>query len=185
MGEGEDQLSELDQGWIKSLGHPIRVAILRRTLDGQATTPAALAEELEVPIQTIGYHVRFLRDAGQLTLVRTSQRRGAIAHHYRLKDPDATREALRRLGLSRVAALSLAVGASDPWDSLKRVLAVLRASREAQGISRDALARSVRISASQLASIERGEIDPRFTELAAIAHELGTTLGAVFTAAER
>ena len=120
-------------------------------LDGQATTPAALAEGLAVPIQTAGYHVRFLRDAGQLTLVRTSQRRGAIAHHYRLKDPDATREALRRLGLSRVAALSLAVGASDPWDSLKRALAVLRASREAQGISRDALARSVRISASQLA----------------------------------
>jgi DNA-binding transcriptional ArsR family regulator/DNA-binding XRE family transcriptional regulator len=185
MGEGEDQVSELDQGWIKSLGHPIRVAILRRMLDGKVTTPAALAEELEAPLPIVGYHVRFLRDAGQLTLVRTSQRRGAIAHHYRLNDVEATKGALRRLGLARVASLSSAVGSSDPWDSLRRALAVLRTSREAQGISRDALARSLRISASQLASIERGEIDPRFTELAAIAHELGTTLAAVFTAAEQ
>lgn len=184
--EGEEMLSELDQGWIKSLGHPVRIAILRRMLDGEVMTPAALAEELEVPLSVLGYHVRFLRDAGRLGLVRRSQRRGAIVHHYRLNDLEATREALRRLGLSRIASpsLSLAVGASDPWDSLRRALAVLRALREAQGISRDALARSLRISASQLASIERGETDPRFTVLIAMAHELGTTLGEVFTAAE-
>lgn len=185
MGDGEDQLSELGQGWIRSLGHPIRVAILRRLLDGKVTTPADLAEELEAPLSTVGYHIRVLRDAGQLSLVRTSQRRGAIAHHYRLKDIEVTREALRRLGFSRLASLSLATGTKDPWDQLRCALSVLRVSREAQGISLDALARSLRISSAQLASVERGEIDLRFTELAAIAHELGTTLAAVFNAAER
>jgi transcriptional regulator with XRE-family HTH domain len=64
------------------------------------------------------------------------------------------------------------------------VLAVVRTLREEQGISRDALARSLRITASQLATIERGETDPRFTVLIAMAHELGTTLGEVFTAAD-
>jgi DNA-binding transcriptional ArsR family regulator/DNA-binding XRE family transcriptional regulator len=184
MADDEEGLGDLDQGWIRSLGHPIRVVVLRRMLDGEVTTPGALAEELELPLPVVGYHVRFLRDAGQLKLVRRSQRRGAIVHHYRLRDADATRAALRRLGYSRIASSSLAVGSSDPWEPLARALAVLRASREAQGISRDALARSLRISASQLASIERGETDPRFTVLIAMAHELGTTLGEVFTAAQ-
>ncbi|HEX4805170.1 MAG TPA: helix-turn-helix domain-containing protein [Conexibacter sp.] len=163
--------------WIRSLGHPIRVAILHCLLEIGTATPTRLAEELRMPLPKVGYHVNVLRDARQLTTVRTTRRRGAVVHHYRLRDPEATRTALRLLDPSTSVA-------RDPWERLGRALVVLRTRREAQGISRDALARSLRITPSYLARIERAETDPRFTLLLAIAHELGTTLGEVFAAAE-
>lgn len=163
--------------WARSLGHPIRVGILRCLLEIGTATPTRLAEELGLPVSHVGYHVRVLRDARQLTTVRTTQRRGAVVHHYRLRDPEATRTALRLIEPSPSVA-------HDPWARLGRALIVLRTRREAQGISRDALARSLRITPSYLARIERAETDPRFTLLLAIAHELGTTLGEVFAAAE-
>jgi len=161
---------------VRSLGHPTRVRILRCLLDIGTATPARLAAELRMPVPRVSYHVGVLRDARQLTTVRTSRRRGAIVHHYRLRDPKATRAALRLLDPTNVA--------SDPWENLGRALVVLRTRREAQGISREALARRLGITPSYLARIERTETDPRFTLLLGIAHELGTTLGEVFAAAE-
>jgi DNA-binding transcriptional ArsR family regulator/DNA-binding XRE family transcriptional regulator len=174
-----------DQQWLKALTHPTRVAILRYLLEHDEASPSVLAVALGRPAGTVSYHVRRLAEAGHLVLARTTQGRGSLEHHYRLRDREATRDALRRLGLATAAPRSAVMAAaSDPWERLRRALAELRRLREVQGISRDALARSLRIEASELARIERAETDPRYSTLARIAHELGTTLGEVFSIAE-
>jgi len=189
MQSGPSQMVELmmspfDQRWIKALAHPVRIGILRHLLDNDEATPTALAAALGVPTGRIVYHVRRLSEAEQLVLAGQTLRRGAVAHYYRLKSPEATREALRRVGLAVQPLRATAVAPTDPWYQLRRALSELRRRRQAQGISRDALARNLRIKTSQLARIERAETDPHTTVLMAIAHELGTTLGEVFTAAE-
>ncbi len=173
-----------DQRWIKALAHPVRIAILQHLYEHGVATPASIAVALEVPHGTISYHVGRLRDAEQIRLVRRTQRRGSSVYHYALTSPEATRDAMRRVGLPIRSVRMQEVAPSDPWERLRRALNELRRRREAQSISRDALARSLRMKPAQLARIERGGTDPRSTVLMAIAHELGTTLGEVFTAAE-
>jgi hypothetical protein len=43
-----------------------------------------MAGELGVPLGTLSYHTRLLRDLGWIELVRTAQRRGALEHFYRV-----------------------------------------------------------------------------------------------------
>jgi DNA-binding XRE family transcriptional regulator len=175
-------LSPLDQRWIKVLTHDLRVAILRHMLTVDTTTSKALASILGQPIGTVSYHVRRLRDAGQITLVSEVPCRGAISHHYRLSNRDATADALDRMGLAAIVTRSRPL---TPTEKLARAAAELRRRREAQGLSRVTLATRVGIEPDHLADIERGEADPRFTTLSAIAQHLGTNLGDVFTLAER
>src|SRR5829696_7751695 len=92
-------LTPLDQRWIKTLAHPTRVAILRQLLDAQDANPSRLASTLGLPLGTVSYHMRCLREARQITLVRTVPRHGALAHHYRLSSRETTAAALRRFGL--------------------------------------------------------------------------------------
>jgi len=120
-------LTESDCAWIKALLHPVRVAILRQMLDRGIVTPARLAEELELPLGVVGYQMRVLRDARLLTLVRTTQRRGALVHHYRLRDREATRECI---GLPVGSAAGTAVLLSDPWERLRRVLVLIAMAHE-------------------------------------------------------
>ncbi|HZV75791.1 MAG TPA: helix-turn-helix domain-containing protein [Conexibacter sp.] len=174
-------MSPLDQRWIKTLSHPSRIAILRHLLADGDATPGTLAAALGLPLATVSYHVRRLHDAQQITLVRETPQRGAVAHHYRLRSREATTDALRRIGLPAAPARATDLEPSDPWQKINRAIGELRRRREAQGISRDALARSLRIKPSHLANIERGETDPRSTVLISIAHELGTSLGEIFT----
>jgi len=77
-----------------------------------------------------------------------------------------------------------AVPVAHEWIVLRHVLADLRARREAQGLSREALARRLGIKPSYLGAIERCEADPRYTLLADMTRELGTTIGDVFIRAE-
>ena len=51
-------------------------------LDERVASPRQLADELEAPVQNVSYHVRELAKLGLIKLVRTTQRRGAIEHHY-------------------------------------------------------------------------------------------------------
>jgi ribosome-binding protein aMBF1 (putative translation factor) len=174
-------MSPLDQRWMMVLAHPFRIAILRYLLAEGDATPTTLAAALGLPLATVSYHVRRLRDAQQITLVKQPPRRGAIAHHYRLRSRQATNDALRRFEAPAPPDTAVDLTPSDPWQKISRAIGELRRRREAQGISRDTLARSLRIKPSYLASIERGETDPRSTVLMSIAHELGTSLGEVFT----
>jgi predicted transcriptional regulator len=52
-------------------------------LDERVASPRQLSDELDAPLQNVSYHVRELAKLGLIKLVRTTQRRGAIEHHYK------------------------------------------------------------------------------------------------------
>ena len=74
-----------DPRFVKALGHPMRVRILA-LLQERTASPRELSEWLDATLGTVSYHVRALHDLGLLELVRTTQVRGAIAHHYRARE---------------------------------------------------------------------------------------------------
>lgn len=165
--------------------HPTRVLILQHLLEHEQGSPADLAEALAIPIPTVSYHMRRLHEAGQLTLTRHLAKRGVVVNDYRLANPHASAKALRRLGLPvRVGEVVSAGPGGREWAVLKRAITDLRERREAQGITRETLARRIGVKTSYLGHVERYETDPRYTVLADLARELGTTLGEVFTRAE-
>lgn len=166
------------------LKHPTRVAVLQSLLDRDEATPKELAAQLGLSIAHVSYHVRCLREAGQLTLVRSTPTRGVLSHHYRLERPRETVEMLRRLGYATRADAEPPTRLSREWEILRRAVAELCARRERQGLTRQALARRVGLRASDLRGLERGETDPRFTVLADLARELGTSIGALLLRAE-
>jgi DNA-binding transcriptional ArsR family regulator len=65
------------------MSHPLRPRILEiLTVRGEAS-PNEIAAELNVPLGTLSYHTRLLRDGGWIELVREVPRRGAVEHFYR------------------------------------------------------------------------------------------------------
>jgi DNA-binding transcriptional ArsR family regulator len=74
-----------DPRYVKALGHPLRVRILA-LLQERTASPRELAQWLDATLGTVSYHVRALHDLGLIELVRTTQVRGAIAHHYRARE---------------------------------------------------------------------------------------------------
>jgi DNA-binding XRE family transcriptional regulator len=174
-------LSPLDYRWIKMLSHETRVAILRHMLTVDTTTPRALASVLDQSLGTVSYHVGRLKEAGHITLVTTVPARGLLVHHYRLTNRQATADALDRIGLASISRAR----PLTPTEKLACATAELRRRREAQGLDRETLAMRVGIDAHELADIERGETDPRITVLSTIAQHLGTSLGEIFTLADR
>jgi len=73
-----------DPRLVKALAHPLRVSILS-ALENRVASPSELAEELEVPLPNLSYHIRMLVQLDLLKLVRTRPRRGAIEHYYQAK----------------------------------------------------------------------------------------------------
>lgn len=71
-----------DPRYVKALAHPLRVRILA-ILEERPGSPVELSRLLDVSLGVVSYHVRTLDDLGLLKLIRTTQRRGAIEHHYR------------------------------------------------------------------------------------------------------
>jgi DNA-binding transcriptional ArsR family regulator len=71
-----------DPRYVKALSHPLRVRILA-LLQERTASPRELAEWLDATLGTVSYHVRTLHDFGLIELVKTTQVRGAIAHHYK------------------------------------------------------------------------------------------------------
>jgi DNA-binding transcriptional ArsR family regulator len=72
-----------DERIIKAMGHPLRMRILE-ALGDRERSPRELSDELDEPLGNVSYHVRLLLDLGMLRLTRTTQKRGAIEHHYEL-----------------------------------------------------------------------------------------------------
>jgi DNA-binding transcriptional ArsR family regulator len=65
------------------LSHPLRPRIMQVLAERGEASPNEIAAELEVPLGTLSYHTRLLRDAGWIELVREVPRRGAVEHFYR------------------------------------------------------------------------------------------------------
>jgi len=74
-----------DPRLIKALAHPLRVRILSILETRELASPNEMADELNVSLGVMSYHVRRLHALGFLELVRRTPRRGAIEHHYRAK----------------------------------------------------------------------------------------------------
>lgn len=73
-----------DPRLVKALAHPLRVSILSK-LEHRIASPSQLAEELDVPLPNLSYHIRMLVQLDLLKLVKTRPRRGAIEHYYQAK----------------------------------------------------------------------------------------------------
>jgi len=73
-----------DPRLVKALAHPLRVSILS-ALEHRTASPSQLAEELDVPLPNLSYHIRMLVQLDLLKLVKTRPRRGAIEHYYQAK----------------------------------------------------------------------------------------------------
>jgi DNA-binding transcriptional ArsR family regulator len=96
----------------KVLSHPLRPQILQiLALRGEAS-PNEIASELDVPLGTLSYHTRLLRDSGWIELVREVPRRGAVEHYYRaVVNPHVDDSQWERLPLGvRRKLASLTVG---------------------------------------------------------------------------
>jgi DNA-binding transcriptional ArsR family regulator len=118
-----------DPRFVKALGHPMRVRILA-LLQERTASPRELAQWLDATLGTVSYHVRALYDLGLLELVRTTQVRGAIAHHYRARErPRISDEAW---AAAPPIAKQAAIGAT-----LLTISDYARASAEAGGFERD------------------------------------------------
>jgi DNA-binding XRE family transcriptional regulator len=184
--------AKIDLAWSRALAHPVRVEILRALLQQEPGTPSGFAAALEVPLGVASHHVRRLRDLRLIRITRRTHRRGAVQHHYRLVDREATAHALWRWGVAvdddalgdATAATSGAQASAAAQETMERAVAVLRREREAQGVSRAALAHRAGISADHLGRIERGEADPRMSVLLTLAAALGRSLRDVFGEAE-
>lgn len=57
---------------LKALGHPVRLSILRRVVQGpEAGTPAGeLQSRLDIPASTLSHHLATLADAGLVQVAR-------------------------------------------------------------------------------------------------------------------
>jgi DNA-binding transcriptional ArsR family regulator len=122
-----------DPRLVKALAHPLRVSILS-ALANRTASPSQLAEELDVPLPNLSYHIRMLVQLDLLKLVKTRPRRGAIEHYYQAKGPVAVsdkawgevptlvKEAMVAAQLRRTGELVDAAAASGGFDDNSAVL---------------------------------------------------------------
>jgi DNA-binding transcriptional ArsR family regulator len=75
---GEEKARE----FMRVLAHPCRVHALH-ILNQREASPKELAYEVGIGVQKMAYHVRELRKAGFVKLVRTEPRRGSTEHFFR------------------------------------------------------------------------------------------------------
>src|SRR4051794_8777838 len=83
-GEGTSRTSraDADARLLKALKHPIRARALSIINEGVAS-PKMIAAELDLPVGTVGHHVKRLEALECIKLVKTEPRRGATEHFYR------------------------------------------------------------------------------------------------------
>ncbi|MBS1870642.1 MAG: winged helix-turn-helix transcriptional regulator [Actinobacteria bacterium] len=77
-----------EDDWLRAVGHPYRVEILRHFLTTGTATPTDIAAALRLALNTVSHHVHALRERGIVRLAGRTQRRGAVTHHYQLTDRD-------------------------------------------------------------------------------------------------
>jgi DNA-binding transcriptional ArsR family regulator len=90
------------------LSHPLRPQILQILSQRGEASPNEIASELGVPLGTLSYHTRLLRDSGWIELVREVPRRGAVEHFYRaVAQPDVQWDRLPTGARRRLAATTV------------------------------------------------------------------------------
>jgi DNA-binding transcriptional ArsR family regulator len=112
----------------KALAHPLRSRILG-ALEGRTASPAQLADELDVALGVVAYHIRRLHQLGFLELVDRVQKRGAVEHYYTAKTrprfthqawgalPNVIREAATSAALQQISSQVNAAAAAGGFDA--------------------------------------------------------------------
>jgi DNA-binding transcriptional ArsR family regulator len=72
----------VDNDLVKALSHPVRARALA-ILNSRIASPKEIANELDMEVGNVGYHVKQLKEFGCVELVNKVQRRGATEHYYR------------------------------------------------------------------------------------------------------
>jgi DNA-binding transcriptional ArsR family regulator len=67
---------------VKALNHPIRVKALT-ILAERVASPTEIADEIDVPLSHVSYHVRVLDELGMIEIVEEEPVRGAVKHFYK------------------------------------------------------------------------------------------------------
>lgn len=70
------------QAYVMALNHPLRIKLLT-ILTERPSSPSDLCHELKEPLGTVAYHVRVLRELGQVEIVDEKPVRGAMEHFHR------------------------------------------------------------------------------------------------------
>lgn len=89
----------------KMVNHPVRIQILA-LLANNTMSPSDLSRQIDTTLGTVSYHVRTLKDAKALKLVRKGRVRGAIEHFYTMRDTakEPIKDALVKMAEERAAA---------------------------------------------------------------------------------
>ena len=98
----------------RGLAHPLRTRMLSILLEREAS-PKELAEEFDIPLANVAYHIQVLKKLKLIRLVRKTPRRGAVEHHYKADHaahignavwgeiPGLVKESLVATGLNEIA----------------------------------------------------------------------------------
>jgi hypothetical protein len=102
-------------GLAMAISHPLRLRIITAMNAPKRTaSPKELAEEFDLDVKRVAYHVRELTALGYLELIDTEPRRGSIGHIYRaVRGLEAWRDEWSELSPAfrqRVAASALGLG---------------------------------------------------------------------------
>jgi DNA-binding transcriptional ArsR family regulator len=177
----------LDDQVLKAISHPLRLLLLARLNEGEAS-PKELASALGEPIGRVSHHVRVLSRIGAIELVRTEPRRGAVEHFYRAalrayfsdedwaRMPMSTRRAVLAVALREilrdVGEAARGGGFDHPraWASFVHLELDEAAMRELSELLDRTLARALEIGASASARVAAPE-DRLATELALLHFE--------------
>jgi DNA-binding transcriptional ArsR family regulator len=165
----ERMVDPIDTTLARALAHPVRARMLMFLRDHGPVSPVQFSKEWDIPIGTVGYHMRRLAELGIVQLAERVQRRGAIEHRYTLVPDALDGRLLPELCLD---APALGVSRND-------VGAALRQFREARGVTSRQLARAAGLRAEYLAAIEGGRANPRIQTLIDLAAHLDASLSEV------
>lgn len=112
---------ELDAAALKVLAHPVRLRIARAISKG-ATYPAELARRLRMAEQTVYYHIRAMRKAKIVKVIKKEEKKGGVAKYVQLVAPAYAlvldRRWQRSVGgapiFGNMSELRIVVGSPDP-----------------------------------------------------------------------
>lgn len=86
------QSPPVDKRLAKSIAHGTRIDILR-ILNERVASPKELAQAVNDGLSQVSYHVSELLAYGNIELVKTEPRRGAVEHYYRAVTPPLVTDA--------------------------------------------------------------------------------------------
>jgi DNA-binding transcriptional ArsR family regulator len=111
------QREGIDRKLIKVVGHPVKVRALT-VLTERTASPKEIADQLQVHIGQVSYHVRGLEQLGMIELVRTRPVRGAVEHFYKaVRRPKVSTEEWAELDLRERERFSLWIKQQEMIDA--------------------------------------------------------------------